>query len=168
MFSCDFYEIFKNIFLTEHLRITASFVYLFILRSLSHYLFQRTPLGDCLFHVQVAEFHLAYTVTIHTYIPIIQAFCIRTWSSDWKGEVGVIWLKSVKLPLKKLICSKVARCLPARFWKKLFYTYSLMYFALIFSERITSTSSEEALKLYEHSFCLEVKTKSSDACILPA
>ena len=36
--------------------------------------------------------------------------------------------------------------------KKLIHTSSFMYFAFIFSERITITSSEEALKVCEHNF----------------
>ena len=44
MFFCEFCEIFKNIFLmTEHLRMTASSVYLWILRSFSEHLFYRAP-----------------------------------------------------------------------------------------------------------------------------
>ena len=34
-----------------------------------------------------------------------------------------------------------------------------MYFALIFSEYITITSSEEALKMCEHYFFLDIKRK---------
>ena len=54
----NFYE---NL-LTEHLRMTASCVYLRILRSFSEHLIYRAPLGNCLFHVQVAEFLPADTV----------------------------------------------------------------------------------------------------------
>ena len=43
-----------------------------------------------------------------------------------------------------------------------------MYFALIFSERITITSSEEALKVCEHNFFHEMQAKSSVTCNLPA
>ena len=48
--------------LTEHLRMTASCVYLRILRSFSEHLIYRAPLGNCLFHVQVAELLPADTV----------------------------------------------------------------------------------------------------------
>ena len=48
--------------LTEHLRMTASCVYLRILRSFSEHLIYRAPLGNCLFHVQVAEFQPPDTV----------------------------------------------------------------------------------------------------------
>ena len=48
--------------LADHLRMTASCVYLRILRSFSEHLIYRAPLGKCLFHVQVAEFLPADTV----------------------------------------------------------------------------------------------------------
>ena len=46
----------KQLIKTEHLRMTASQVYLRILRSFSEQLFYRAPLRNCLFNVQVAEF----------------------------------------------------------------------------------------------------------------
>ena len=40
--------------------------------------------------------------------------------------------------------------------KNLFYTSSFMHFASIFSEYITINSSEEALKVWEQNFFLEM------------
>ena len=40
--------------------------------------------------------------------------------------------------------------------KKLFYISSFMYFTFIFSECIMITSSEEALKVCEHNFFLQI------------
>ena len=40
--------------------------------------------------------------------------------------------------------------------KKFFHTYSFMYFAFIFSECITITFSEEALKVCKHNFFQEI------------
>ena len=54
--------------------------------------------------------------------------------------------------MKKLICNEVARCQPASLRKKLFHTSSFIYFAFIFSESITITSSEEGLKVCEYNF----------------
>ena len=54
IFFCEFWEIFKNTFLTEN-RVTAR-VYLLILRSFSPNLFYRATPGNCLFHVQVTGF----------------------------------------------------------------------------------------------------------------
>ena len=54
--------------------------------------------------------------------------------------------------MKKLICNEVVRCQPASLQKELFRTSSFMYFAFIFSECITITSSKEALKVREHNF----------------
>ena len=50
---------------------------------------------------------------------------------------------------------------------KNFRTYFFMYVAFIFSERITFTSFEEALKLCHHSIFQEVWTEGSIACTLP-
>ena len=57
-----------------------------------------------------------------------------------------------KLYAKKLICNEVARCQPESLRKKLFHASSFMYFAFIFSECVTITSSKEALKVCEHNF----------------
>ena len=57
---------------------------------------------------------------------------------------------SWEVSVKKLIRCEIARSQPASLPKKLFHTNSFMNFALIFSERITITSPEEALKLLEH------------------
>ena len=54
--------------------------------------------------------------------------------------------------MKKLICDDFVRCQPASLRKKLFHTSSFMYFAFIFSECITITSSEEGLKMCEYNF----------------
>ena len=56
MFICEFCKIFKNIFRQKHLRMTAFCIYLWILRSFSDHLCYRAPLGNCLFHLQVAQF----------------------------------------------------------------------------------------------------------------
>ena len=53
---------FSEHLLTEHLRVTASCVYIWILRSFSDHLIYRAPLGNCLFHVQVAEFQPPDTI----------------------------------------------------------------------------------------------------------
>ena len=54
-FSVNFTKFEKHL-LTECLRVTASCDYLWILRSFSEQPFYRAPPGNCLFHVQVAEF----------------------------------------------------------------------------------------------------------------
>ena len=48
--------------LTVNLRMTASYFYLWILRSFSAHLIFSWPLENCLFHVQMAEFQPADTV----------------------------------------------------------------------------------------------------------
>ena len=48
--------------------------------------------------------------------------------------------------------------------KKLSHTSSFMYFACIFSECIKITSSEEASKVREHNFFLEMYVESSVTC----
>ena len=58
----------------------ASCVYLWILRSFSEYLFYRAPMGNCLLHVQVAEFQPADTVKSY-FTGACQAFYKRTRSN---------------------------------------------------------------------------------------
>ena len=63
VFSVDFAKCLRTSFLlTEQLRITASCVYLRILRSFSEHFFYRTPPGNCYFHVPVVEFQPPDTV----------------------------------------------------------------------------------------------------------
>ena len=62
MFICEFCKIFKNIFWQNT---SGWLLLLFIwecLRSFSECLFYRAPLGNCLFHVQVAEFQPPDTI----------------------------------------------------------------------------------------------------------
>ena len=57
-FFCKFYKIFKNIFLsTEHVRMTASGVYLLILRRFSEHFFYRAPQGNCSFTYNLQNFN---------------------------------------------------------------------------------------------------------------
>ena len=98
MFICEFCKIFKNIFRQKHLRMTASCVYLWILRSFSEHLFYGAPLGNCLFHVQAAEFQPADTVKNY-FTGAFQAFYTRKRSNHLKA---FIYLKSLKI-----ICEEV-------------------------------------------------------------
>ena len=50
--------------MTEHLRMTASYVYLWILRNFSHYLFYRAPLRNCLFHGKLQNFNTGYSKNV--------------------------------------------------------------------------------------------------------
>ena len=61
--------------LTEKLPMTASGVYPWILRRFSECLFIGHLLGDCLFHVQVAEFQPTYII-INYFIVAFQEFGI--------------------------------------------------------------------------------------------
>ena len=61
-------------------RMPASCVYLWILRSFSEYLFYRAPMGNCLLHVQVAEFQPADTIKSY-FTGACQAFYKRTRSN---------------------------------------------------------------------------------------
>ena len=153
MFSCKFCKAFKNICLAEHLQMILFYVYSWILRSFLQNLFYRTHLGDCLFHVQAAGFQPAYPVSI---LQVLFVHFVK------EREVSVgrcsfnvnLW----KISLKTFFLSEVA--------STLFIYFS--FFAFIFSGRITITSSEEALKLYEHSFLFgNINENSSATCVLP-
>ena len=106
-------------------------------------------MGNCLFHVQVAEFQLLDTVKNY-FTSAFQAFYTRMRSRKSKA---FIYLKSLKIICEEvIICNEVARCQPASLQEKIFHTSSFMYFAFIFSECITITSSEDSLKVCEHNF----------------
>ena len=97
MFICEFCKIFKNIFRQKHLRMTASCVYLRIWRCFSDHLFHKAPLGNCLFHLQVAEVQPPHTVKKY-FTCAFQAFYTRR-SSYSKA---FMYLKSLKI-----ICEEV-------------------------------------------------------------
>ena len=99
MFICEFCKIFKNIFLSEHLQVTASCVYLWILRSFSDYLVYRAPLGNCLFHLQVAEFQPPHTVN-KNFTCAFQAFYRRRRRSGYSKAI-------THLKFQKIICEEV-------------------------------------------------------------
>ena len=99
MFICEFCKIFKNIFRQKHLRMTASCVYLWILRSFSDHLFYRAPLGNCLFHLQVAEFQSPHTVNKY-FTCAFQAFYRRRRKRRRRSSKAFMYLKSVKVICK--------------------------------------------------------------------
>ena len=79
--------------LTEHLLMTTSCVYLWILRSFSeHFFYREPPENSMLYHVQVAEFQPPDTVKSYS-TDAFQAFYKRTRSSHSKA---FIYLKSLK------------------------------------------------------------------------
>ena len=94
MFSWDFFrEMFKNTFLTKHLRMTASYIYLWTLRSFSKRLFIEHLWGTVLIHVKVGGFQVAYTIKNY-FTSAFQTFSARTRSSHSKV---FIYLKSPKI-----------------------------------------------------------------------
>ena len=60
MFICEFCKIFKNIFRQN----TSGWLHLWILRRFPDHFFYRAPLGNCLFHAQVAGFQPQDTIRI--------------------------------------------------------------------------------------------------------
>ena len=148
MFSCEFRKTFKITFLTEYIWMAASYVYLWILRSFLGYLFIEHLSGRLL--ISCAGCRISASIYNNYFTGTFQGFCIKARSSHWK--VCSFNQNPWKLSVKKLISSNVARC----HTKKLFHAYSFIYLAFIFAERITITSSKEALKLREHSFFHEI------------
>ena len=71
---------------------TASCAYLRILRSFSEHLFHRAPLGNCLFHVEVAEFQSPGTSKRY-FTSVFQASYARTRSSYSKAFIYLKFLK---------------------------------------------------------------------------
>ena len=62
MFICEFCKVFRNIFRQKHLWMTASCVYLWILRCFSDHLFYKALLGNYLSHLQVTKVQPSHTV----------------------------------------------------------------------------------------------------------
>ena len=94
---CEFWKIFWEHLLSEHHRMTASCFCLWTLRSFSDHLFYRTPLGNCLFHLQV-QFQPPHTVNKY-FTCTFQVFSTRRRrrrrrSSYWKA---FLYLKSLKI-----------------------------------------------------------------------
>ena len=80
-FPANFAKMFKNTFLTEHLQMTVSCAYIWILRSFSEHFFYRTPLGlliSCAKCMILASIHSNFSVGT------FQTFCIITISIYWK------------------------------------------------------------------------------------
>ena len=94
LFPVKFAKVLRTSFLlTEHPRMTASCVYLWILSSFSERFFYRAPPENFLFNVQVAEFQPPDIAKNYS-TGAFQAFCKRTRSSYSKG---FIYLKSMKI-----------------------------------------------------------------------
>ena len=93
MFICEFWKTFKNMFREKHLRMTASCIYLWILRSSSYHLFYKAPLGNSWFNLQVSEFQPPYTVKKY-FTCAFQAFYTRRRRSYSKV---FMYLKSLKI-----------------------------------------------------------------------
>ena len=141
---------------------TASCVYLWILRSFSEQLFFRAPLGNCLFHLQVAEFQAADTVE-NIFTGAFQALYKRTRSSHSKAFIYLKFIKIICEEVNSWWSCEMSTC---KFTKKLFHTSSLMYFAFIFSECITITFSEGALKVCDSTIFFRKSSKYKQKIVL--
>ena len=153
MFFCEFCKIFKSIF--DRTLLDNCFFFL----SVNFEKFFKTPLlqstsGKLLtvFHVQVTEFQPGDTLKYY-FTSTFQAFFTRSRVAIRRHSFTQ---NPKKLSVKKLILNEVARCQPKSLRKKLSHTSSFMYFAFIFSERITIISAKEALKVCEHNFFQEI------------
>ena len=105
---------------------TASCVYLWILRGFSEHFFHRASPGNCYCMSKLQNSTKYSKKLLHT--GSFQAFCTRSRSSHSKV---FIYLRSLKTK-KKLICNEVARCHPVILRKKHFHTSS--YFLPSFSQ----------------------------------
>ena len=117
--------------MSEHYRITASCVYLWILRSFSEHSFMEH------LHIQVAEFRPADTVKklFHRYS---QAFYTRTKSSHSKAFIYLKFLKTIS-SCDMPTCNFTNKSLS-------YILLHVFYFAFIFSEPITNTFGFESVR----------------------
>ena len=130
----EFFKIFKTISRQKHLRMTASCVYLWILRSFSDHLFHKVPLGNCLFHLQVAEFQPPPTVKKY-FTSAFQAF----YTSRSSYSKSFMYLKYIKTICEKGNLQWSCEMLTCKLKKK---TLShILHFAFIFLEYTTITIS---------------------------
>ena len=120
---------------------TASCVYLLILRSFSDHLFYRAPLGNCLFHLQVTQFQLPHTVKKCFYNKeshkSFSRIYTRRRSSHSKAFMYLKFLKIIREEVNLLWSCEMLTCKLT----KIFHTSSFMRFAFIFLEYITITVS---------------------------
>ena len=129
-FAVNFAEILRTSFLlTEHLRITAFCVYLWILRRFSENFFIEHS-GRMLFYVQVAEFQPPDTVKIY-FTGAFQAFYARSRSSHSKE---FIYLESQQTVCEGVNLSWSCEMPTCKLTKKNSFTHPLSYNLLSFSQ----------------------------------
>ena len=148
-FSVNFAKFLRTPFiLTEHLRMTASCVYLWSLRRFSEHFLYRAPL----FYVQVAEFQPPDTVKNYsTGAP--RTFYTRSRSSHSKAFICLKFLETVYKEVNLLWSCEM----PTRNFMKKALSHILRHvFCLHFLRMHLDTSSKEALEVWEHNFFLEM------------
>ena len=103
--------------MSEHL--TASCVDLWILSSFSDHLFYRTPLGNYLFHLQVAKFQSPHTVNMYSGADPDYIHLCKCWSQICSGKVIKKYRNTRFLPLIILFFSSADRTKRLeRFWPR--------------------------------------------------
>ena len=129
MIICEFWDVFQNTSFPE-------------------------PLGETAILCTSRRYSKKPPDTVKNYFTgAFQAFYARSRSSHSKA---FIYLKSLKTVCEEVNLMKLRDANLQLYEKKLFHASSLLYFAFIFSEYIMITSSEEALKVWEHNFFLEI------------
>ena len=95
---------------------------------------------------------------------LFKHFYTRSGSSYSKASIYLKSIKTVWGEVNLLWSCKMSTC---NFTKKtLSHILSFIYFSFIFSEYITISSSEGALKVWEHNFFLKIQAESSVTCNL--
>ena len=139
--------------------------------------FNRTPSDDCFSSLSVDFFRISLLQSTSETVYFMYKLRNFNHQIQWETISQVLFKHLIqerevtiqnpwKLSLKRLIRNEATRCQPASLWKKVFHISSLMYFAFIFQEYITITSSEEAFKVCEQHFNQEIQTKTSVTCNL--
>ena len=105
---------------------TASCVYLWILGSFSEHLFYRAPLGNCLWHVQFAEFHPPDTVKTLFY----RCFSTILYKNEKKPFEGVHLLKIPETILEEVNLQWNSEMPTCKFTKKCLLQILLYVFCL--------------------------------------
>ena len=129
-------------------RMTASCVYLWILRSFSDHLFYRAPLGNCIFHLQAPQFWPVKRISQKLFKHFLQ---------EENGYLkAFIYIKSLKIKCEELNLWWGCEMPTFKLMKKTLSRIVLYAFCLHFFRINTITFSEDALKVCEHNFIQEI------------
>ena len=156
MFFCAFGKISKNIIFWQHFPMRLILKFICEFWEVFQNTFYRTPLRNCLFHVQVAVFQPTDTVKNY-FTGAFQALYTRT------REVAIrrrsFTQNPWRLSVKRLISNEVARCQPVSLRKKVSHIFPSCILPLFSKNASRLLLPKEALNCASKSFFRKYKQK---------